>query len=295
MTTETSNQWRLAQLNSEIELLESTAPPFDAEREKLAKAARSASRKWRYLRLAQLTRSPAASFEMWSYLLLVVGSLLCGVVSFILLNLVGGTFGWSFLAFLLGTAAGGGLIASLLYRPADGLLPAELAAAESEHRVAQARLDELIQAQAAEKHKLGGLLEERRQLMASGKVQRAALLQREWKSMPTPEWEDFVVEVLRTLGATVERSARSLDTGAVLIAHFEDRNVAIITHGEGHVANSECVQHALAAQKRHHCGSCAVILNRRFTGAAQLYAANNGCTLVGVEQFPDLVLGKLRL
>lgn len=292
MPTETSNPQRLAQLNREIEQLEADAPRLEAERAALAKAASRAGRRSHYLRLARALRTPTTSFEMWPVGVLAVGPILTGVLLFILVNLVSSSFVASFLAFLVGAAGGAYIFAALLYRPADDLLPAELAAADSERRVAQARLDELLQSQSTAKSKLAALRDERRELMASGKVQRAALLQREWKTMPAAEWEDFVVEVLRTLGATVERTPRTIEEGTTLIAHFANRRVAILTHGEGHVADSNTVHQAVAKMRRFHCDSSAVILNRRFTGAAQDFASRNNCTLIGVEEFPDFVMGK---
>lgn len=295
MSTETTNPARLAELNRLIEHLETDAPRLESERAARAKAARRADRKWRYMRLARTVRSPAKSFEMWSMGLLVVGPFVVGLVTFILSNRIVGSVGFSFLAFLIGAAASALAFAALLFRPGDDLLPAEFAAAESERREIRARLEEAIHATSASKTQLAELIEERRQLMASGKVQRAALLQREWKSMPAAEWEDFVVEVLRTLGATVERSPRNLDGPTALVAHFANRRVAILTTGEGQVVNSGTVQHAVAAQRRHSTDASAIVLNRRFSGAAQDYAHRNQCTLVGTEQFPDFVMGKLEI
>jgi hypothetical protein len=126
-------------------------------------------------------------------------------------------------------------------------------------------------------------------------VQRAALLQRDWKCMPEAEWEDFVVEVCRTIGAQVDRLARSAEKDAHLIVRFEDRTVAVVTRGEGHTANSNAVQNALAGQKRHGCDSSAVLINRRLTGAAQDFARHNGCRVIGIDEFPDLVMGKLQI
>jgi hypothetical protein len=38
-----------------------------------------------------------------------------------------------------------------------------------------------------------------------------------------------------------------------------------------------------------------VIINRRFTGAAQDFAQRNGCTAIGTGEFPDFVMGKVEL
>ena len=105
----------------------------------------------------------------------------------------------------------------MMYHPADTLLPAAIAEAEAQARLDNARLEEKIGRVTETKQQLEKLVEERRERIASGKVQRAALLQRDWKKMPASEWEDFVVEVARTLGASVERAKRIDDEGANLI------------------------------------------------------------------------------
>jgi hypothetical protein len=295
MPVETPAEQQLTRLNQENEQLEADAARLENERSTFAKEAARARRRVRYLAAARAFRKPAASFEMWPTAALVLGPILTGVLLFILVNLVTGSFGLAFLGFLLGAAAGLALIAALLYRPADSLLPAAVAEADSQRRVSEVRLEETTERLAAAKDKLKALLEERRAFIASGKAQRAALLQREWKTMPEDEWEDFVVEVCRTLGATVERTRRTTDAGANFLVEFAGRRIAVLTHAEDHIVNSSAVQQALAGQERHHCAASAIIINRRFTGAAQDYAQRNGCTLVGIEEFPDFVLGKIKL
>jgi len=224
-----------------------------------------------------------------------LGPLVVGAMLLIVVNLATNSYPLAFFLFLLGIVAGTGLFATFLYHPADSLLPGALAEVESSRRVSQVRLEEATERLAAAKERIGRLLEERRALVASGKVQRAALLQRDWKAMPETEWEDFVVEVCRTLGGTVERTRRSTEKDANLIVQMGDRRIAVLTCGEGNTVNSASVQQALAGKSRHHCGSAAVIINRRFTGAAQDYAQRNACKLVGVDEFPDFVLGKITL
>jgi HJR/Mrr/RecB family endonuclease len=187
------------------------------------------------------------------------------------------------------------LFATLLYKPPNVQLPATIAEAESHLRLLEARLKEKVERITDSKMRLNRLLEERRDQIASGKLQKAALLQRKWKTMQETEWQDFVVEVCRTLGAKVERVGRSGSDDANLIADFGSRRVAILTEAKDHNVNSATIHLAIAAKSRHNCDSCAVIINRRFTGAAQDFAQRNGCAAVGTGEFPDFVLGKLEL
>jgi HJR/Mrr/RecB family endonuclease len=109
------------------------------------------------------------------------------------------------------------------------------------------------------------------------------------------EWEDFIVEVLRTHGAQVERSGRPGDAGPNLIADYGSRRVVIFTEGESHPVASSTIQQALAAKDRLGCNACAVIINRRFTGAAQDFASRNGCAAIGSSEFPDFVMEKIAI
>jgi hypothetical protein len=285
----------LTQLNHEIEQAEAEAARLENERRAVAKDAARSARRLRYLKLARWLRGPAAQFEMWPIAVLVIGGAVVGILFLVFASLVSESFPLALLAFIIGLAVGTALFAALLYRPADVVLPTAIAEAESLSRLASARLQEKIQRVTETRARLQSLIEERRDQIASGKLQRAALLQRPWKSMRGTEWEDFVVEILRTHGATVERTGQAGEQDAHLVADFGSRRIAVFTAGEGHNVSSATIQQALAAKERHRCDSCAVIINRRFTGAAQDFAQRNGSTAIGSSEFPDFVLGKIVL
>jgi len=214
---------------------------------------------------------------------------------FVLLHMIFGAFGLALLGFVAGAAGGLAVFYGLLYRPPDALLGPAIADGESQCRLETARLREKTERLTELRERLQRLVEERRDQIASGKLQRAALLQRNWKAMHGAEWEDYVVEVLRTHGATVERTGRTGSDDANLVADFSSRRVAILTEGEGHNVSSATIQRAIAAKDLHRCDSCAAIINRRFTGAAQDFAQRNGCAAIGSGEFPDFVLGKISL
>jgi len=285
----------LTQLNHEIEAAETEAARLESDRRSVAKDVTNAARRLHYYQLARRLRAPTRSFDLWPMALMLFGPLIIGVVAMIIVHLPTSSFSLAFLAFLVGTIGGLVVFASLLYRPADVLLPAAIGEAEAQSRLANARLEEKLGRIAEVKQRLQRLVEERRDQIASGKLQRAALLQRKWKSMKASEWEDFVVEVLRTHGAQVHRTGRVGGEDANLVADFGHRRVALFTEGEGHNVASSTIQQAIAARDRHRCDSCAVIINRRFTGAAQDFARRNGCTAIGASEFPDFVMGKIDL
>lgn len=292
MSTDPTAKRPLTQLNFEIEEAETEAARLEKERQGIAKEASRAARKLKYYNLARTIRKPAASFDYWPMAVMLFGPLTIGIFALILVHLPTNSYPLAFFAFLLGTVAGVGLFASLMYHPADTLLPAAITEAESQSRLSGARLQEKLGRISEVKERLQRLIDERRDQITSGKLQRAALLQRNWKSMRGPEWEDYIVEVLRTHGAKVERTSRLGGEDANLVADFGPRRVAIFTEAEPHVADSRTIQLAVAARDRHRCDSCAVVINRRFTGAAQDFARRNGCAAIGASEFPDFVLEK---
>jgi hypothetical protein len=292
--TTTPPEAELAALNREIEQLEAEAAVLEEQRAKRIKAARRAAWRLRYLRFARWFRSPAASIELWPLAAMLAGPMLAGILTMILVGFVADATSSLLLAFFVGATAGAGALAAVLYRPRDELLAASIPEAEAAARVADAHWKEAVQRLTEVKECLHRLIEDRRARMASGRVQRAALLQRRWKAMNATEWEDYLVEVCRTLGAAVDRRGH-VDDGAELVIDFGDRRVAALAKVSRESLHSGAVQQALAVMQREGCQSCAILTNGRFTGAAQDYAAREGCTLIGREQFPDFVMGKAGL
>jgi HJR/Mrr/RecB family endonuclease len=295
MTVDASSRRPLTQLTREIEQAEADAARLEKERAAIAIDVRKAERRLRYLRAAQAIRKPAAQFNLWPLAVMLVGPMVVGIFTLILANLVAGSFAVTTLAFLLGAAAGAALFAALLYRPADALLPAAVEEAQSQAKLDGARLKEKTERLTEVKTRLQKLVDERRDQIASGKLQNAALLQRPWKKMGDAEWEDFVVEVCRTLGAKADRTGRVGGEDANLVVDYGSHRAAVLTQGEAHNVTSATIQKALASRDRLGCQTCAVIINRRFTGAAQDFAQRNGCAAIGATEFPDFVLGKREL
>jgi hypothetical protein len=295
MSVGTSHTRQLTQLNHEIEDAEAESSRLETERAAIAKDAARSLRRLRYLRFVRWFRRPAAAYDFWPTAAMIVGPAVVGLLLFFASHFIFGSFPFALLMFIAGLAGGAGLFAALLYHPADAVLESAIAEAEAKCRLENARLAEKNLRRAEVNQRRQRLIDERRDQIATGKLQRAALLQRGWKSMRDAEWEDFVVEVCRTLGATVERTTSAGPDDAKLIVDFGNRRIAVFTQGEGHNVSSATIQLALAAKDRHRCDSCAAIINRRFTGAAQDFAQRHGCTAIGTGEFPDFVLGKIEL
>jgi hypothetical protein len=161
--------------------------------------------------------------------------------------------------------------------------------------------------------RLQKLLDERQQLAASDKLQRAMLLQRNWKAMRGTEWEDFLVEVCRTLGAHVDRAPNSfyVPSGPTkpvaagrktivspanhLIVTLSPRRIAVAAIAGINPFHPAAVQQSLNELAQHGCDATAIIANTRLTAGSRELAAHRNCTLIGENEFPDFVLGKLML
>jgi hypothetical protein len=171
--TGASSKRPLTQLNHEIEQAEADASRLEKERAHIAKDARRAARKLRYLRLARWLRRPAASIEMWRSGLMVVAPSIVGVLLFVLVHLLFGSFLPALFAFLAGASASVIAISALLYRPPDELLQPAIADAESQCRLETARLREKTERLSELSQRLKHLIDQRRDQIASGKLQRA--------------------------------------------------------------------------------------------------------------------------
>jgi hypothetical protein len=302
-----------AELNRQIGQLETESARLAIESAALAKAAARAARHRRYLQLARSIRKPTTSLHLWPLAVLFIGPLILGVLLAILAGLFAVSASMMFAGFIAGALTGAALIAALLYHPADAILAAELSEAEAKWQFARNHHEELLRQVGEVKQQLQKLLNERRQLAASDKLQRAMLLQRNWKAMRGVEWEDFLVEVCRTLGAHVERAPNSayappspakpvaagrktiVSPANHLIVTFSPRRIAVAPVAGINPFHPAAAQQTLNELAEHGCDTTAIIINTRLTAGSRELAAHRRCTLIGEDEFPDFVLGKLTL
>ncbi|HEY4235635.1 MAG TPA: hypothetical protein VGM76_19540 [Lacipirellulaceae bacterium] len=300
-----------AELNRQIGKLEIESNRLGIERAALAKAAGGAARRYRYLQFARHLRRPAASSHLWPLAVLLVGPLILGILMVILFGLIFSSTSILITTFIVGALAGAALIAALLYYPGDAVLAAELPDAEAKWQFERNHLEEVVRQVAEANQQLQKHLDERRQLAASDKLQRAMLLQRNWKEMRGVEWEDFLVEVCRTLGAHVERVANSayVPPGSAkpvaagrktivspanhLIVTLSPRRIAVAPIAGINPFHPAAVQQTLNELAQHGCDTTAIIINTRVTAGSRELATHRNCTLIGEDEFPDFVLGKL--
>ena len=216
-----------------------------------------------------------------------------GAVAFILTHLVFNSLFISFLALLVGLAADAALFASLLYSPADSLLPTAVSEADSHRKLTDARLKEKVERITETRTRLNRLLEERRDQIASGKLQKAAL-SAQVENHARSRVAGFRRRGLPNTGRKVERIDRPGGEDANLVADFGLRRIVVMTEAKDHNASSATIQLALAAKARHNCDSCAVVINRRFTVPPRILLVIMA-PAIGTGEFPDFVMGKIEL
>jgi hypothetical protein len=302
-----------ARLNREIGQLETDSARLGIERSALARSVARAGRRRRYLQLARWLRKPVASFPLWPLAVLIIGPLILGILSFILVSLIVDSTSYSFVGFVVGAVAGAAVFATLLYHPGDAILSVAIPEADAHWQLAASRHKEIVDRAADINRELQKLLDERQQLAASEKLQRAMLLQRNWKAMRGVEWEDFLVEVCRTLGAHVDRVSNSahLPPGPAnpvaagrktivspanhLLVTLSPRRIAVAAVAGLSPFHPAAVQQSLNELAQHGCDTTAIVANTRLTAGSRELAAHRNCTLIGEDEFPDFVLGKLNL
>jgi hypothetical protein len=300
-------------LSREVAQLETDVARLEIQRAALAKAVDPLARRLRYLRLARWFRSPATSVAAYSLAVLATGPLALGVVALVVMNLLFSSWSLALGGFLVALAAGLVLFALLLYYPSVAVLPSAIAAAEAKFGTESSRLHETVAALAELNRRLATLHEHRRELGKTDKLQRAMLLQRDWKSMRGSEWEDYVVEICRTLGANVQRtdnpgplpaapSAPATGPRGVirrapttLFVTFSPRRIAVAAISEINPFHAAAVRQIIDDLAQKGCHELGIVTNARLTAGSKEFARSRRCTLIGEDEFPDFVLGRISL
>jgi hypothetical protein len=306
MSTATLPEINLAVLNHEIARWEQEVARLAARKRNCAGPAGEANLRYAYLTNARWLRGPAESYALWRPGVLLVGPAIVGVLAFILIDHLVDSFRNALLGFAIGASIGACMFATLLFLPKDSILPTAIAEAEADARITNDQFNAAKQEWTAAKQRLKILGTERRRLIASAEYQRAALsaaarlqrevlLQRNWKAMRSDEWEGYLAEVFRALGAKVEQTGKCGDQGCDLVVEFGEERIAIQAKGYFHVVSNKAVQEAYTSARHWGCTACAVITNSRFTRKAIELAESTDCILIGEDEFPDFVLGKIEL
>ena len=252
-------------------------------------------RRLRIRQLQQAIRRPVASFDLWPLGLILVGAVFTGSVAFVFWKIIGGSYGIAFVAFMIAAGVAASALAWILFVPSSRELNEIVEQLASRLRISREAGNKLQAELSDVRRLLQTDIQSLDAIRQSLQFQREALLQENWKAMRGPEWEDFLARVFRLLGATVEPTGTSGDQGVDLIATMGPRRYAIQAKGYVSSVGNGAVQEAVAGMAHYRCNACAVITNSRFTTGAIELAESNRCRLIGEDELPALVLGKLAL
>lgn len=261
-----------------------------------------ARRAWQRARLIRHFRSfqtkvraPRERYQFWSLGVVIVGPLVAGLAGAIVGHGLTGSYLVAMIGFLLLAGGSAAVLVKTLFLTNDSSL-ARLAA-ESAHRVEETRrhYDQAKTELADTERLLSETRKQREELAASISETQKRLLQQNWKAMRDPEWERFLGTVFTTLEATLRHLGKRRDAGIEMIAEIGNNRYAIATIAYVPSVDVDSVERAIAGRSSYGCNWCAVITNSRFTPAAMDLAKRNGCILIGEEEIPALVMGRLIL
>jgi HJR/Mrr/RecB family endonuclease len=248
-----------------------------------------------YRTFQTLVRAPKQRFQLWPLGLTIVAPLAVGLTGSILGHAVTGSYTVALVTGLVFAVSTAAILAISLYATDDRLLAVQV-------QEARFRLEETRSAFA---HAQSDYIESRRLLTetrdrresvrSSLQLAQMRLLQQNWKAMRGREWERFLGSVFTVLGATVRHTGKTGDQGVDLIVELGSNRYAVQAKGYVSSVGNASVQQAVAGMALYKCNCSAVITNSRFTPAAIELAESNGCILIGENEIPALVMGKLIL
>ena len=248
------------------------------------------------IRRAQIPlRRPAESIALWNVGLISIGAFLAAAVAGALVSIYSGSSLVGFFAFLIVAALTAASLAYLLFVPATPELPASRDAAADALRSAQEHANNLRVELRRVQQELAADRRTRQELLGSVQLRREMLLQQEWRTMRSRDFEKFLVEAFRLLGIAVKHTGRRGDSGVDLVLEHQSRRIAV--HARGYMASfdASAVKQAVLGMSHYHCDQCAVIANTRPAPETLQEAAGRKCQLIGEAEIPALVLGELSL
>jgi HJR/Mrr/RecB family endonuclease len=236
--------------------------------------------------------------QSWPIVALLNGTVIVGLLVLFVLGLLHGSWAWAFLGMSIGMFLGATIVAVFLFFPSDKIVQSAIPEAEAEASFQSSILQDVLGQIAPVEEQLAVFLAERKTMIKELPKRLRPILQTYgWKTLRGNQWEEYLVEVCRTLGATVERTGKCGDQGVDLIVVFGAKRVAVQAKGYDpiYAVNNKAVQEAVAGMAMYGCNACAVMTNTRFTPGARQLAESNNCTLIGEDEFPDFVMGKIKL
>lgn len=248
-----------------------------------------------YRRMQQALRAPGKSFNLWPVGLMLTGPLIPGSLMFAIAQILSDSLEAAFASFVVVAGVIAALLACLLFVPNDAQLEPLARDAQVRLRNAQTKADSINEELSNVEQAIRADTESHDAIEKSVQYKREVLLQQNWKAMRGPEWEAFLVDVFHLLGGATEPIGKSGDQGVDIIVDIGQQRYAVQAKGYFSSVGNSAVQEAVAGMAHYGCNCSAVITNSRFTAGAIALAESNCCVLIGEDQIPAFVLGKLSL
>jgi HJR/Mrr/RecB family endonuclease len=294
----------ISRLDQEIERAKEVVNRIKRERAPFERATAAARRRVAILRLKHWLRRPAKSYELWRIGLIFVGAALIGSILFVFAHFVTTSMPVALTCMAVSTIFAASGLSIAAFHPSDKRLQVHMIDAEAELQAVETKLanqranDGLQTAEL----RLTRLFNDKREQLLKLRAEisyemrnRRMLLQQDWRGMRDNEWEEYLVRVFRALGAKAQRIGGAGDQVVDLIVEVAKKRIAVQAKGYLHPVANKAIQEAFAGMAHHGCDFCAVITNSQFTKGAHEIAVSTCCILIGEEEFPDFVIGNLKL
>lgn len=286
------------EVERQLEFVEATIARLEAQRDELFERQRALSHvSWRrrianrYLGWAQRVRAPRERYELWNWGLMLVVPVVCAAPVFVVAHVISGSVNVSMVSFVLAAAVGAATCGALLFFPSA----TTLAGLQRNRAAEQETITAAERALYVTTENLRRYILERDGLKATANCRRTQLLRRDWRALRGSDWIDYLAEMLLALGAVVQLTKKSGESGVDIIAEFGPRRVAIQANVADRTVDAGPVRAIASARDALQCVACAIIGNGRFNSAAIRLAAEQRCLLIGVDNFEKFALGEIRL
>ena len=104
------------------------------------------------------------------------------------------------------------------------------------------------------------------------------------------EFEDLLYRLFIADGYSVQRTGKSGDQGADLVANKGNERIIVQAKRYTYPVSNSAVQEAVAAQKMYDCNKASVITTSEFTAGAKTLASKNGVELIEKKRLQELLL-----
>jgi hypothetical protein len=278
-------------LQYEASELSARKESIDQQRHEVGKSLRRTRLRSMYYRLASYARQGQGKYDLWNVGILSVGTAAMVVFLLVLLSTLG-ISGTSMLLFLpLAAIAALVGIYSLLNRPDTSLLPSLIETEGDRVYTLRQERSELSRQSTELARQLRNIRDIVGGLQRAIRREREKLLKEDWKSMTDATWKSFLTRVFPALGGEVESIDNPDIPKTLLRIKFGKLSIAVLALGGNASINPKHVAEAITERNRLQCDRTAIVTNGRITRSADETAANQGCHLIGMKEFPAFVLG----